>query len=101
MWVFTMFDLPVETKAQKRAYTLFKKALEKDGFTMLQYSIYIRHCTSIESMEAHVKKVERALPEYGKVSILVVTDKQFERIKHYWGVEKVDPARTPQQIELF
>ena len=101
MWLFTFFDLPTETKKQKKAYTDFRKALLKDGFIMLQYSVYIRHCASWESLEAHVKKVERMLPNEGKVSLLAITDKQFERIKHYWGVEKSQSPKIPQQIELF
>jgi len=101
MWVLTFFDLPTKTEKEKKAYTKFRKSLLKDGFAMLQYSVYIRHCTSYESMDAHVSRVERNLPDVGKVSILTVTDKQFENIKHFWGVEQVDPPGTPQQIEMF
>ena len=50
MWLFVMFDLPTNTKVERRNATLFRKALEKDGFTMMQYSVYIRHCASKESM---------------------------------------------------
>ena len=63
MWLFTYFDLPVETKADRKAYTDFRKALLKDGFTMLQYSVYIRHCPSMESTEAHIRRIEKALPK--------------------------------------
>lgn len=101
MWIFTFFDLPTETEGHRRAYNLFRKSLLKDGFTMLQYSVYIRHCSSWEAMEAHIKKVERVLPKEGKISILPVTDKQFENIRHYWGIEKVDAPGTPKQLELF
>lgn len=101
MWIFTFFDLPIQTKDEKRAYSLFRKHLIKDGFFQLQYSVYIRHTTSVESMEVHIKRIERALPKKGKVSILTVTDKQFELIKHYWGTERVDPPGTPQQLEMF
>lgn len=48
MWVLTMFDLPTDTKAARRQYTQFRKILLKDGFTMMQYSVYIRHCASRE-----------------------------------------------------
>ncbi len=101
MWIFTFFDLPVQTQEEKRAYTDFRKHLIKNGFSQLQYSVYIRHTTSIESMEAHIKRIERILPKKGKVSILTVTDKQFGLIKHYWGCEKIDPPETPQQLEMF
>lgn len=80
MWLFVFFDLPVSTKKEMKAATLFRKNLEKDGFSMMQFSVYIRHCGSKESLEVHVKRVKSLLPETGKVSILSVTDKQFGSI---------------------
>ncbi|HHT9133449.1 MAG TPA: CRISPR-associated endonuclease Cas2, partial [Candidatus Avalokitesvara rifleensis] len=43
MWLFAMFDLPVDTKKARREYTRFRKALLTEGFTMLQYSVYARY----------------------------------------------------------
>ena len=101
MWIFTFFDLPTETKKQRKNYTDFRKALLKDGFIMMQYSVYIRHCASRESMKAHIRRVESVLPPEGKVSIMEVTDKQYGRIRNYWGVSEVEEVKTPQQIEMF
>ena len=101
MWIFTLFDLPTEKKKQRYEYNRFRKALLKDGFDMLQFSVYIRHCPSQEAADAHVNHVENSLPQEGKITILTVTDKQFENIKHYWGVEQVEPPTTPQQLEMF
>ena len=49
MWLFVLFDLPVETKKERKAAADFRKALLKDGFSMLQFSVYNRHCASDES----------------------------------------------------
>lgn len=46
MWLFVMFDLPTMTKKDRKASALFRKQLEKDGFSMHQFSVYIRHCAS-------------------------------------------------------
>ena len=46
MWVLVLFDLPTETKKEKKAYSDFRKNLQRDGFTMFQFSIYLRHCAS-------------------------------------------------------
>ena len=54
MWVIAMFDLPTDSQPARRAYTRFRKDLLEDGFSMMQYSIYIRHCASIENAEVHV-----------------------------------------------
>ena len=48
MWVLVLFDLPTETKKDKKAYTNFRKNLQKDGFTMFQFSIYVRHCPAVK-----------------------------------------------------
>src|SRR6476619_8417525 len=44
MWVLVMFDLPTETKAERKQYALFRKCILKDGSQMFQFSMYIRHC---------------------------------------------------------
>lgn len=58
MWVLVFFDLPTETKKDKKAHALFRKNLQKDGFTMFQFSMYIRHCASMENASVHVKRVK-------------------------------------------
>ena len=101
MWLFVFFDLPVTTKKERKDATQFRKSLEKDGFSMMQFSVYVRHCPSKENMDVHIKRVQLAIPPTGLVSILSVTDKQFSEIKNFYGkVEKAKLA-VPQQLELF
>ena len=69
MWVLVLFDLPTETKKEKKAYTDFRKKLVTDGFTMFQFSIYLRHCPSRENAEVHIKRVKAFLPEAGQVGV--------------------------------
>ena len=101
MWLFVFFDLPVLTKQQRKQATQFRKALEKDGFTMMQFSVYVRHCPSRENMEVHIKRVRLALPCVGQVSILSVTDKQYSEIRNYLGAAEKAKPEAPQQLELF
>lgn len=101
MWIFVFFDLPVMTKRQRKESTIFRKNLEKDGFTMFQYSVYIRHCPSKESMEVHVKRVKAFIPDSGMVSILTVTGKQFGDILNFYGKAEKEKIETPQQLEFF
>ena len=54
MWVLVLFDLPTDTKKDKKAYADFRKNLQKDGFTMFQFSIYVRHCASSENAELNL-----------------------------------------------
>ena len=101
MWVFVFFDLPTETKRDRKNAGNFRKNLLKDGFDMMQYSVYIRHCASSESADVHEKRVASFIPPKGKVSILRVTDKQFGNIKNFWGKEEEPPKPPPLQLELF
>ncbi len=101
MWVFVFFDLPVVTKKQRKKATAFRKTLERDGFTMMQYSVYTRHCASKESADAHAKRVKESVPEEGQVSILMITDKQYGNIINFWGAKTKPMPPGPRQLELF
>lgn len=101
MWVLVFFDLPTETKKERKIYADFRKKLLKDGFTMFQFSIYLRHCASMENAEVHIKRVKKSLPEKGHVGIMTITDKQFGMMEIYYGQKPAAPADIPQQLELF
>jgi CRISPR-associated protein Cas2 len=101
MWVLAMFDLPVDTKDARREYTLFRKALVKDGFTMMQFSVYVRHCASEENADVHEKRVSGALPPDGEVRVLRITDKQYERMRVFLGKMRKPTEQPPRQLELF
>lgn len=101
MWLFVFFDLPVVSKTERKYAALFRKNLEKDGFSMMQYSVYVRHCASYESQTVHIKRVKAFIPTDGIVSILSVTDKQYGDIFNFWGKSKKKTLREPQQLELF
>ena len=101
MWVLVFFDLPTETKKDRTASAEFRKKLQRDGFTMFQFSIYIRHCASQENAAVHIKRVKSFLPEYGQVGIMCITDKQFGNIELFYGKKVVDINTPGQQLELF
>jgi CRISPR-associated protein Cas2 len=101
MWLFVFFDLPTNTKKERKNASLFRKNLLKDGFTMMQYSVYMRHCASSESADVHERRIKKVLPPCGKVSVLRITDKQYGCIMNYWGKEVQLNNPTPLQLELF
>jgi CRISPR-associated protein Cas2 len=101
MWVIAMFDLPTDTKAARRAYARFRKDLLEDGFTMMQYSIYIRHCASIENAEVHVTRMGACVPAAGEVGFLTITNNQFGRIRVFVGRKRVALPPAPAQLQLF
>ncbi len=101
MWLFVFFDLPTETKKDRRNASQFRKNLLQDGFSMMQFSVYIRHCASGESADVHEKRINRLVPPLGKVSVLRITDKQFGMIINYLGKAKQESVDAPTQLELF
>ena len=68
---------------------------------MWQYSVYIRHCASKESMEVHIRRLKALVPPEGKISVVQITDKQYGNIINIWGkIEKIHKP-VPRQLELF
>ena len=101
MWIFVFFDLPSETIRERKIYADFRKNLLRDGFTMFQFSIYLRHCPSRENADVHIKRVKNWLPENGYIGILTVTDKQFGQMELFRGCQKMNKEVAGQQLELF
>ena len=101
MWILVFFDLPTETKKDRKTYANFRKRLQLDGFTMFQFSIYIRHCASMENAQVHIKRVKSILPEYGQVGIMCITDKQFGNIELFYGKKPASLNTPGVQLELF
>lgn len=101
MWVLVMFDLPVLLKEERKAATDFRMSLLDMGFQMSQFSVYLRFCTSPAQIDTYCRKIESALPNGGRVNILQMTDKQYERTISYRGRRRVAGQKPPEQFELF
>lgn len=101
LWILVLFDLPTETKKDRKLAAKFRKEIMADGFIMFQFSIYLRHCSSRENADVHLKRVKKLLPPQGHVGILTITDKQFGMMELFYGKEPKALPDTPQQLELF
>lgn len=82
MRLICMFDLPMETKNQQRAYRDFRKFLLKNGFEMLQYSVYIRTCPDRSFANKYYNRVETNSPNSGSILMFNITEKQYEDMKY-------------------
>lgn len=101
MWLFVLFDLPVDTEAARREYRLFRGFLLDDAFIMLQYSVYARHCPSTENADVHERRIHAYLPPGGEVRIIRLTDKQFERMRVFHGNRRVSTEQAPKQLTFL
>lgn len=78
MRLLVMFDLPTGNKAERKSYADFRKFLIEDGYTMMQFSVYSRVLLSRDSADAHVRRIKAHVPKAGAVTVLELTEKQFE-----------------------
>jgi CRISPR-associated protein Cas2 len=101
MWVICCFDLPVVTNNDQKVANRFRRFLKEDGFMMIQYSVYGRHCASSESAYVHIERIKRNIPKKGSVFIMKITDKQFGESTIFQNAEKEGPPVGWQQLELF
>ena len=88
MRLMVMFDLPVETSQQRRAYRVFRKKLIQEGFLMIQYSVYVRVCVNRKAAQFMEKRISNFLPENGLVQTLMLTEKQYNDMHFLLGEEK-------------
>lgn len=81
MRIIVMFDLPVTTLAQRRAYHRFRKGLVRQGFLMFQESVYIKLALNATAQTRIMECVRRIKPPEGFVNMMAVTEKQFQRME--------------------
>ena len=89
MKMLCMFDLPVDTTEQQRAYRKFRKDIMAEGFMMIQYSVYVRTCPNRQFASQLEKRLQKIMPSEGNVRLLTVTEKQYEDMKIMVGSKKV------------
>ena len=101
VWLFAMFDLPVDSPEARRDYTHFRKALLKEGFSMLQYSVYARYFGSEERSQAYKDRIRAWIPPEGQVRLIAITDHQFGKMDVFNGKTRQLAEKPPQQLVLF
>ena len=101
MWMLVMFDLPTESKKQRKAANYFRKFLLDEGFERSQFSVYARFVNGKEAFKSKVNHIERNLPTEGDVQILNFTDRQYRDIVHFICRSRKSSRKNPDQLVLF
>lgn len=101
MWLFVFFDLPVGTKPERKRATKFRKFLLDDGFSMVQWSVYSRVCAGQEAADKHLQRLKRNLPPVGSIRSLLVTERQYARMKILVGERKSHEKAGSAQLVLL
>ena len=101
MRVIVFFDLPVLTKEERRAYTKFRKFLIKNGFLMMQESVYCRLALNSTAVKAIVEQVHKNSPAEGLVQLLTVTEKQYAKMDLIIGDVKSEVLDTDERLVIL
>lgn len=102
MRMLVFFDLPVTTAKERKSATQFRKFLLKDGYHMVQYSVYSRVCNGVDAVNKHEARLHLNLPEKGSIRLLVITEKQYESIRILLGEHTPDDdGETANLISFF
>lgn len=102
MRMLVFFDLPVATRAGRRAYAQFRRFLLNDGFDMIQFSVYGRILNGHDAEEKHMQRVVANLPPEGSVRVLTVTERQYASMKLLVGLPLFQEKQVDaKQILLF
>ena len=101
MWLLVFFDLPVTTKPKRKAATAFRHFLLKDGYIMLQLSVYSRLCQGQGGVDKHVNRLVSNLPSEGSIRALQVTDRQYARMKLLLGTLNAEEKLGHEQLVLL
>ena len=97
------FDLPTLTKPERKAATKFRQFLLKDGYQMMQFSVYVRPCVTASRQKTHLRRVKAHMPSEGSVRAIYITRAQWHRshIIHGKPAKVVPPEELPEQILLW
>ena len=98
MRVLVMFDLPTETSIQRRNYRKFRKSLIKNGFIMMQESVYVKLAMNQGSADLIVKSIRKLCPEEGIVQVLLITEKQFSKREFLVGESQTEYVDSDERF---
>jgi len=101
MRILIFFDLPVETSEDRKEYRRFRKFLIKEGFVMMQESVYSKLALNSSALDLIVNKIKREKPKEGLVQILNITEKQFASIINICGENKQNVIESASRLVVL
>lgn len=76
-----MYDLPHRTKKQRRKASRFRNKLLHLGFSMLQYSIYLRLLSTQQEKDDILLQIKAFLPSEGTVRVICLSEAAYEKME--------------------
>lgn len=102
MRVLVMFDMPTKSKKDRKESAKFRQRLLKEGYFMMQFSVYVRICKGIKSADSYFNRIKSFLPEKGHIRAIILTEKQFDNMQVFLGEKsQTEIMQAPKQLTLF
>lgn len=101
MRVIVLFDLPSVTNSEKREYRKFRKFLIRNGFIMLQESVYVKLALNFTASNAIMHNVRKNKPVSGLVQMITITEKQFSKMEYIVGVSNSDTLSSDERLTVL
>lgn len=101
MRILVFFDLPVETAKNRREYSRFRRFLIKEGFIMMQESVYCKLALNMTVVDSVSSRVQKNKPSDGIVQMLTVTEKQYNSMEFIVGSKKSDIIDSDERLVVI
>lgn len=98
MRMLVFFDLPTETAEDRRNYNRFRKYLIKNGFIMMQESVYSKLLMNATAEQNVAEQLRKNRPSKGIVQLLTITEKQFSKIEYLTGEFHSEVISTDERM---
>ena len=90
MRLILFFDLPSKEDYEKKEYRLFQKALIKNGYVMMQFSVYIKAINSFSKVKREMQKIKKDIPSGGNIRMIAITEKQYLNMEIILGHKNIN-----------
>ena len=101
MRMIVFFDLPTETMEDRRNYRKFRNGLVRNGFIMMQESVYCKLLLNSTAEQLVREAVRKIKPPKGIVQLLSITEKQFSGIEFLTGEFHSDIIDTDERMIIL
>lgn len=101
MRVIVFFDLPTETALNRREYARFRKFLIKEGFIMMQESVYCKLALNLTVASAVIDRIKKNKPSGGLIQLLTITEKQYNSMEFVVGRKSSDTVDSDERLVIL
>lgn len=98
MRILLFFDLPTTSSRYRKEANKFRNFLIKNGFMMLQESVYVKLALNQVVANTMIYNLEKNKPNEGIIQILVITEKQYSNMYMMVGEREDDVLNSTDRI---